>query len=142
MRTLSHAIDMMLSKLHINGKFNILKTSYHSINVWIPFNMHMVHNLSGQKNNETISTFQKLQNYCALWKINFKNVITVYKLSIQRMKNTEISWHPNKSFSKENCHPTKLSFSLPNPAQPQTQCLFQLFLLLFMPNTSTTTTAL
>ena len=72
----------------------------------------MVHNLLGQKNNETISTFQKLQNYCALWKINFKNVITVYKLSIQRMKNTEISWHPNKSFSKENCHPTKLSLFL------------------------------
>ena len=54
---LNRAIGM-LSKLRINANFNILKTAYHS-QLW------------GQKNNETITTFQKLQNR-AHRKITFK----------------------------------------------------------------------
>ena len=67
--TLNRAIDI-LSKLRINANFNILKTTYHSL-----FESHLQYGIQlwGQKNNETIRTFQKLQN-CALWKITSKSV--------------------------------------------------------------------
>ena len=63
-----HCAIGMLSKLQINTNFNILKTAYHSL-----FESHLQYGtqLRGQKNNETITTFQKLQN-CALRKITFK----------------------------------------------------------------------
>ena len=59
----------MLSKLPINANFNILKTAYHSL-----FEFHLQYGtpLWGQKNNETITTFQKLQNR-ALMKVTFRN---------------------------------------------------------------------
>ena len=49
----------MLSKLRINTNFHILKTAYHSL-----FELHLQYGtqLWDQKNNETITTFQKLQN--------------------------------------------------------------------------------
>ena len=58
----------MLSKLWINANFNILKTAYHSL-----FDSHLQYGtqLWGQKNNETIATFQELQHH-ALRKITFK----------------------------------------------------------------------
>ena len=55
----------MLSKLRINANFNILKTAYYSL---FESNLQYGTQLWGQKNNETITTFQKLQN-CALRKI-------------------------------------------------------------------------
>ena len=75
---LNRAIGM-LSKLRINANFHILKTAYHSL-----FESHLQYGtqLWGQKNNETITTFQKLQN-CALRKITFKKrhdrISCVYK---------------------------------------------------------------
>ena len=75
---LNRAIGM-LSKLRINAKLNILKTAYYSL-----FESHLQYNtqLWGQKNNETITTFQKLQNR-ALRKITFKKchdrISCVYK---------------------------------------------------------------
>ena len=58
----------MLSKLRINANFNILKTAYHSL-----FECHLQYGtqLWGQKNNETIATFQELQHR-ALRKFIFK----------------------------------------------------------------------
>ena len=58
----------MLSKLRINANFNIMKTAYHSL-----FESHLQYGtqLWGQKNHESITTFQKLQNR-ALRKITFK----------------------------------------------------------------------
>ena len=58
----------MLRKIRINANFHILKTAYHSL-----FESHLQYGtqLWGQKNNETITTFQKLQNR-ALRKITFK----------------------------------------------------------------------
>ena len=57
----------MLSKLGINANFHILKTAYHLL-----FESHLQYGtqLWGKKTNETITTFQKLQNR-ALWKITF-----------------------------------------------------------------------
>ena len=75
---LNRAIGM-LSKLRINSNFNILKTAYHSL-----FESHLQHGtqLWGQKNNEIITTFRKLQNR-ALRKITFKErhdpISCVYK---------------------------------------------------------------
>ena len=69
----------MLSKLGINATFNILKTVYYSL-----FESHLQYGtqLWGQKNNDTITTFQKIQN-CTLSKITFKNhhncISCVYK---------------------------------------------------------------
>ena len=64
---LNRAIGM-LSKLRINANFHILKTAYHSL-----FESHLQYGtqLWGQKNNEIITTFQKLQNR-ALKKITVK----------------------------------------------------------------------
>ena len=47
----------MLSKVRTNAKFNIPKTAYHSL-----FESHLQYGtqLWGQKNNETITLFQKL----------------------------------------------------------------------------------
>ena len=79
---LNRAIGM-LSKLQINANFHILKTAYHSL-----FESHLQYGtqLWGQKNNETITTFQKLQNR-ALRKITFKKrhdrISCVYKDSSQ-----------------------------------------------------------
>ena len=63
---LNRAIDM-LSKLRINANFNILKSAYHSL-----FESHLQYgtHLWGQKSNETITTFQELQNRAL--KITFK----------------------------------------------------------------------
>ena len=79
----------MLSKLWINAYIlkcihnayilNILKTAYHSL-----FESHLQYGtqLWGQKSNETITTFQKLQNH-VLRKITFKkyhdSISCVYK---------------------------------------------------------------
>ena len=64
---LNRAIGM-LSKLRRNANFYILKTAYHSL-----FESHLQYGtqLWGQKNNEIITTFQKLQNR-ALKKITVK----------------------------------------------------------------------
>ena len=71
---LNHAIGM-LSKLRRNANFYILKTAYHSL-----FESHLQYGtqLWDQKNNETTTTFQKLQNH-ALRKITFnlKKVTTI-----------------------------------------------------------------
>ena len=69
----------MLSKLRINANFNILKTAYHSLfESYLPYDTK----LWGQKNNETTTTFQKLQNR-DLRKITFKKrhnrISCVYK---------------------------------------------------------------
>ena len=60
----------MLSKFRRNANFYILKTSYHSL-----FESHLQFGtqLLCQKNNETITKFQKLQNR-ALRKITFKKL--------------------------------------------------------------------
>ena len=69
----------MLSKVRINANFNILKTAYHSL---LESHLQYGTQLWGQKNNETIATFQKLQNR-ALGKITFKkrhnHISCVYK---------------------------------------------------------------
>ena len=70
--------------------------------------------LWGQKNNETLTTFQKLQHH-GLRKITFKRRYDCYKLCMQRIRNTGIPRHPKS---------IKLYLYVPNPAQPQTQCPF------------------
>ena len=54
---LNRAIGM-LTNLRINANFHILKNAYHSM-----FESHLQHGtqLWGKKNNETITTFQKLK---------------------------------------------------------------------------------
>ena len=119
---LNRAIGM-LSKLRINANFNILKTASHSL-----FESHLQYGtqLWGQKNNETITTFQKLQNR-ALMKITFKKrhdrISCVYK-------ECKILTFPDILICKTVSLCTKSSTA------PNSVPLF----LLFMLKTSTTTT--
>ena len=100
---LNRAIGMLI-KLQINTNFNIPKTAYYS-----PFESHLQYGtqLWGHKNNETITSFRKLQNR-ALRKITFGKASRHYKLRIQRMQNTEIPRHHNL----QNCLCTKSSTAL------------------------------
>ena len=113
----------MLSKLQINTNFHILKTAYHSL-----FESHLQYGtqLWGQKNHETITTCQKLQNH-ALRKITFKKchscVSCVYK-ECKIRKFPDILNLQNCLFMYQIQHSPKLSASF----------------LLFMPKTNTTTT--
>ena len=108
---LNRAIGM-LSKLRINTKFNILKTAYHSL-----FESHLQYGtqLWGQKNNETITTFQKLQNR-ALRKINFKKrhdrISCVYK-ECKILKFPDILNLQNCLLMYEIQHRPKISASFP-----------------------------
>ena len=113
----------MLSKLRINANFNILKTAYHSL-----FESHLQYGVQlwGQKNNETIKTFQKLQNR-ALRKIIFKKrhdrISCVYK-ECKILKFPDILNLQNCLFMYQIQHSPKLSTSFPT----------------LLPKTSTTTT--
>ena len=100
---LNRAIGI-LSKLQINANVNILKTAYYSLfeQLWA-------------KNNETITTFQKLQNR-ALRKINFKKRIDriscVYK-EYKILKFPNILNLQNCLFMYQIQHRPKLSASFP-----------------------------
>ena len=108
---LNRAIGM-LSKLQINVNFHILKTAYHSL-----FESHLQYGtqLWGQKNNETITTFQKLQNR-ALRKITFKKrhdrISCVYK-ECKILKFPDILNLQNCLFMYQIQHSPKLSASFP-----------------------------
>ena len=108
---LNRAIGM-LSKLRINANVNILKTAYHSV-----FESHLQYGtqLWGQKNNETITTFQKLKNR-ALRKITFKkrhdSISCVYK-ECKILKFPDILNLQNCLFMYEIQHRPKLSASFP-----------------------------
>ena len=108
---LNRAIGM-LSKLRINANFHILKTTYHSL-----FESHLQYGtqLWGQKNNETITTFQKLQN-CALRKINFKKrhdrISCVYK-ECKILKFPDMPNLQNCLFMYQIQHSPKLRVSFP-----------------------------
>ena len=108
---LNRAIGM-LSKLRINANFNILKTAYHSL-----FDSHLQYGtqLWDQKNNKTITTFQKLQNR-ALRKITFKKrhnrISCVYKKS-KMLKFPEILNLQNCLFMYQIQYRPKLSASFP-----------------------------
>ena len=67
---LNRAIGM-IRKLRINANFHILKTAYHSLYESIESYLQYGAQLWGQKNNETTTIFQKLQNR-ALRKITFE----------------------------------------------------------------------
>ena len=113
----------MLSKLQINANFRILKNAYHSL-----FELHLQcgTQLWGQKNKETITTFQKLQNR-AFRKITFQkcndSISCVYK-ECKILKFPDILNHQNCLFMYQIQHSPKLSASF----------------LLVMPKISTTTT--
>ena len=102
----------MLSKLRINANFNILKTAYHSLfESYLPYDTK----LWGQKNNETTTTFQKLQNR-DLRKITFKKrhnrISCVYK-ECKLLKFPDILNLQNCVFMQQIQHSPKLSASFP-----------------------------
>ena len=108
---LNRAIGM-LSKLQINVNFHILKTAYHSL-----FESHLQYGtqLWGQKNNETITTFQKFQNH-ALRKITFKkhhNRISCVHKECKILKFPNILSLQNCLFMCQIQHSPKLSASFP-----------------------------
>ena len=102
----------MLSKLRMNANFNILKTAYYSL-----FESHLQYDIKlwGQKNNETITTFQKLQNR-ALRKIAFKKrhdrISCVYK-ECKILRFPDILNLKNCLFMYQIQHRPKLSASFP-----------------------------
>ena len=108
---LNRAIGM-LSKLRRNANFYILKTAYHSL-----FESHLQYGtqLWDQKNNETITKFQKLQNR-ALRKITFKKrhdcISCVYK-EWKILKFPDILNLQNCPFMHKIQHSPKLSASFP-----------------------------
>ena len=102
----------MLSKLWINANFHILKTTYHSL-----FELHLQHGtqLWGQKNNVTITAFQKLQN-CVCRKITFKrhhNCINCVYKECKILKFLNILNLQNCLFMCQIQHSPKLSTSFP-----------------------------
>ena len=109
--SLNRAIGI-LSKLRINENFNILKTAYHSL-----FESHLQYGtqLWGQNNNETITTFQKLQNR-VLRKKTFKKrhdrISCVYK-ECKILKFPDILNLQNCLFMYKIQHRPKLSASFP-----------------------------
>ena len=108
---LNRAIGM-LSKLRRNANFYILKTAYHSL-----FESHLQYGtqLWDQKNNETIATFQKLQNR-ALRKITFKkphNRISCVCKECKILKFPDILNLQKCLFMYQIQHRPKLSASFP-----------------------------